>query len=62
MQGTPDEVKANKEVQEAYFGKGIIAGEAVKFMLNVDIFQSITDISQRLQTSASTWRRVRLSH
>ena len=29
-EGTPDEVKANKEVQEAYFGKGIIAGEAVK--------------------------------
>ncbi len=29
-EGTPDEVKANKEVQEAYFGKGIVAGEAVK--------------------------------
>ena len=29
-EGTPDEIKANKEVQEAYFGKGIVAGEAVK--------------------------------
>ena len=29
-EGTPDEVKASKEVQEAYFGKGIVAGEAVK--------------------------------
>jgi len=29
-EGTPDEVKANKEVQAAYFGKGIVAGEAVK--------------------------------
>ena len=29
-EGTPDEIKASKEVQEAYFGKGIVAGEAVK--------------------------------
>ena len=30
-EGTPDEVKGQpQEVQEAYFGKGIIAGEAVK--------------------------------
>ena len=35
-EGTPDEVKANHQVQEAYFGKGIIAGEAVKFMLKVE--------------------------
>jgi branched-chain amino acid transport system ATP-binding protein len=27
-EGSPKEVKANKEVNEAYFGKGIIAGEA----------------------------------
>ena len=26
-EGTPDEIKASKEVQEAYFGKGIVAGE-----------------------------------
>lgn len=29
-EGTPDEIKSNQEVQEAYFGKGIVAGEAVK--------------------------------
>ena len=29
-EGTPDEVKADRNVHEAYFGKGIIAGEAVK--------------------------------
>ncbi len=29
-EGTPDEVKNNQQVHEAYFGKGIIAGEAVK--------------------------------
>lgn len=29
-EGTPDEIKSNKQVQEAYFGKGIIAGEDVK--------------------------------
>ena len=29
-EGTPDEVKADQKVHEAYFGKGIIAGEAVK--------------------------------
>ena len=29
-EGTPDEIKSNKDVQEAYFGKGIVAGEAVK--------------------------------
>ncbi|GAA4654487.1 ABC transporter ATP-binding protein [Anaerocolumna aminovalerica] len=29
-EGTPDDVKSNQQVQEAYFGKGIIAGEAVK--------------------------------
>lgn len=29
-EGTPDEVKSNQQVHEAYFGKGIIAGEAVK--------------------------------
>lgn len=29
-EGTPDEIKANREVQEAYFGKGIVTGEAVK--------------------------------
>ena len=29
-EGTPDEVKGNQQVHEAYFGKGIIAGEAVK--------------------------------
>ncbi|RPF47563.1 branched-chain amino acid transport system ATP-binding protein [Hydrogenoanaerobacterium saccharovorans] len=29
-EGTPDEIKADQHVHEAYFGKGIIAGEAVK--------------------------------
>lgn len=29
-EGTPDEVKNDQQVHEAYFGKGIIAGEAVK--------------------------------
>lgn len=29
-EGTPDEVKNDQKVHEAYFGKGIIAGEAVK--------------------------------
>lgn len=29
-EGTPGEVKNNQEVHEAYFGKGIIAGKAVK--------------------------------
>lgn len=29
-EGTPDEVKSNQKVHEAYFGKGLIAGEAVK--------------------------------
>ena len=29
-EGTPDQVKSDKQVHEAYFGKGIIAGEAVK--------------------------------
>lgn len=28
-EGKPEEVRANREVHEAYFGKGIIAGEAV---------------------------------
>lgn len=28
-EGTPDEVRADRQVHEAYFGKGIIAGEAV---------------------------------
>ena len=39
-------------MQEAYFGKGIIAGEAVKFMLNVEhlsvnygYITALTDIS-----------------
>ena len=29
-EGTPDQVKSDRKVHEAYFGKGIIAGEAVK--------------------------------
>lgn len=29
-EGTPDEIKNNQQVHEAYFGKGIIAGEAVR--------------------------------
>lgn len=29
-EGTPEEVKADQGVHEAYFGKGLIAGEAVK--------------------------------
>ena len=29
FEGTPDEVKANPEVQTAYFGKGMVAGEAL---------------------------------
>ena len=28
FEGTPDEVKANPEVQAAYFGKGLVTGEA----------------------------------
>jgi branched-chain amino acid transport system ATP-binding protein len=30
LEGTPAEVKANPEVQSAYFGKGMAAGEAIK--------------------------------
>jgi branched-chain amino acid transport system ATP-binding protein len=30
FEGTPDEVKVNKEVQSAYFGRGLVAGEALK--------------------------------
>ena len=30
FEGTPQEVKENREVQEAYFGKGMVAGEALK--------------------------------
>ncbi len=30
FEGTPDEVKLNKEVQSAYFGRGLVAGEALK--------------------------------
>lgn len=29
-EGTPDDIKSNVKVHEAYFGKGIIAGEAIK--------------------------------
>ena len=29
-EGTPDEVKNNRQVHEAYFGKGVIAGDVVK--------------------------------
>jgi branched-chain amino acid transport system ATP-binding protein len=29
-EGTPEQIKSNTDVQEAYFGKGIVAGEAVK--------------------------------
>ena len=30
FEGTPDEVKVNPEVQTAYFGKGLVAGEALQ--------------------------------
>jgi len=30
LEGTPDEVKTNAEVQSAYFGKGMVAGEAIR--------------------------------
>lgn len=30
FEGTPDEVKVNEEVQSAYFGRGLVAGEALK--------------------------------
>ncbi len=30
LEGTPAEVKSNPEVQSAYFGKGMVAGEAIK--------------------------------
>lgn len=30
LEGTPAEVKANPEVQSAYFGKGMVAGEAIR--------------------------------
>ncbi len=28
-EGTPDDIKSNELVHEAYFGKGLITGEAV---------------------------------
>ncbi len=30
LEGTPDEVKTNPQVQSAYFGKGMAAGEAIR--------------------------------
>ncbi len=30
MEGTPAQVKSNTEVQSAYFGKGMVAGEAIR--------------------------------
>ena len=30
LEGTPAEVKTNPEVQSAYFGKGMVAGEAIR--------------------------------
>ncbi|MDD3212879.1 MAG: ABC transporter ATP-binding protein [Eubacteriales bacterium] len=30
LEGTPQEVKTNPEVQTAYFGKGMVAGEAIR--------------------------------
>jgi len=30
LEGTPEEVKTNPEVQSAYFGKGMVAGEAIQ--------------------------------
>ena len=29
-EGTPEEIKNNEEVQTAYFGKGLVTGEATK--------------------------------
>ena len=30
FEGSPDQVKVNQEVQSAYFGRGLVAGEALK--------------------------------
>ena len=30
VEGTPEEIKNNEEVQTAYFGKGLVTGEATK--------------------------------
>ena len=54
-EGTPETVRNDRGVNEAYFGKGLVVGGGLQQCLTSRTCRSTTAMSARSPTSASTW-------